>query len=80
MSATFMTKGNISETNLIETLVAAAYTFEVSRFPDTPLNPNDRLIYADADTGRLLIARAPLAFLQDEKQSQQSMRRIRVAR
>ena len=50
------------EFNTVEDLIDNAYTFEVSRFPDVPMNTKDRLIYADDNTGHSLIARAPLEF------------------
>jgi len=44
----------------IEQMVEDGWTLEVSRFLDVPLGPKDRLLLADSEHGRLLIARAPI--------------------
>jgi hypothetical protein len=49
------------ERNVVERLLDADYVFEVSRYPDAPLHSEDRLLYADPNSGRVLIARAPLS-------------------
>lgn len=43
-------------------LIEAGFTLEVSRYPDIPVSREDRVLYADRRTGRLLIARAPVVF------------------
>ena len=42
-------------------LMIEGFILEVSRFSDTPLNKGDRVVYTDRDSGRIVIARAPIS-------------------
>lgn len=54
----------------LQQLLNQNFTLDIEPFPDAPLNAGDVLIYADRLTGRVLVARAPIAASAKENGSQ----------
>ena len=69
-----MTFKKITKQAIIEQLLANAYILEIDRYSDTPLNPQDRVLYADAAGGWVLVARAPLPVTHNETHLQRPSR------